>query len=177
MNKLDEAIRFAAERHKGQTRDGKAPLPYITHPIEVLTNLRYVGQVTDEDMLVAAVLHDLEEETQTTHEEILAAFGEQVAMLVNELTRVEPLDIEIASLRSEDIYELRTEYLLQGIEEMCDEAKAIKLADRLSNLREAKRTRSEMRVKRYKVQTKRILKLIPESVNPALWRAVRAELR
>lgn len=177
MSKLDAAIRFAAERHEGQWRDGEFPLPYITHPVEVLLNLRNVGQVTDEDMLVAAVLHDLQEETPTTNEEICSIFGNKAAILVSELTRVEPLEIEIASLRKEQIFELRTQYLLQGIEEMSIEAKAIKLADRLSNLREAKRTRSEGRVERYKVQTKRILKFIPESVNPALWRAVRAELR
>lgn len=176
MSKLDTAIRFAAERHEGQWRDGESPMPYITHPVEVLLNLRHVGKVTDDAILVAAVLHDLLEETQTTEAEIHELFGEKVAFLVNELTRAEPLEIEIASLRKEEIFELRTQYLLGEIEDMCPEAQTVKLADRLSNLREAKLTRSEKKLKRYHTQTERILEIIPESINPALWRAVRAEI-
>ncbi len=177
MSKLDAAIRFAAERHEGQWRDGEFPLPYITHPVEVLLNLRHVGKVTDEAVLLAAILHDLLEETTTTLAELAELFGDRTAELVRQVTRDEPTEVEVAGLSKDEIYELRTSRFLEEIARMSPDAQMVKLADRLSNLREAKRTRSEGRVERYKVQTKRILKFIPESVNPALWRAVRAELR
>ena len=176
MSKLGTAIRFAAERHEGQWRDGESPMPYITHPVEVLLNLRHVGKVTDEAVLLAAILHDLLEETTTTLAELAELFGDRTAELVRQVTRDEPTEAEVAGLSKDEIYELRTARFLEEIKQMCPEAQMVKLADRLSNLREAKLTRSEKRLKRYQAQTERILEIIPESVNPALWRAVRAEI-
>jgi (p)ppGpp synthase/HD superfamily hydrolase len=176
VSKLDTAIRFAAERHEGQWRDGESPMPYITHPVEVLLNLRHVGKVTDEAILLAAVLHDLLEETSTTLEELAELFGERTAELVRQVTRDEPTEAEVAGLSKDEIYELRTARFLEEIKRMSPEAQMVKLADRLSNLRAAKLTRSEKRLKRYRAQTERILEIIPESVNPPLWRAVRAEI-
>lgn len=176
MTLVDQAIQFAAARHAGQVRDGDFALPYITHPVEVLVNLRHVGRVTDEVMLATAVLHDLLEETNTTYEEILEAFGEDVAGLVQELTRDEPEEDELEGLDKDEIYELRTKRFLLEIERMSDRAQTIKLADRLSNLREAKRTRGEKQIKRYEKQTELILKRIDSSVNPRLWEAVKEQI-
>jgi (p)ppGpp synthase/HD superfamily hydrolase len=172
---LDRAIQFAATRHDGQVRDGEHALPYICHPIEVVIHLRHVGGVIDETSLAAAVLHDLLEETDTTIEDLEKEFGAAVSELVRQLTRVEPTPEETAGLSNEEIYNLRTARFLTEIQSMSAAAQCIKLADRLSNLREAKRTRSSKKIERYRKQTHRILEIIPRSVNPELWDAVNAE--
>lgn len=84
MALIDRAIAFAAAAHTDQRRkyDG---LPYITHPIHVMTILWDHG-VRDEGMLAAAVLHDVVEDTPATIEDISACFGCDVAELVDGLT-------------------------------------------------------------------------------------------
>lgn len=176
MKRLESSLTFAESAHRGQWRDGENPLPYFTHPIDVLCKCRYIGRVVDEDMLCAAVLHDILEETTQTEAEIQRLFGDSVANLVIELTRTEPSPRDIQGMTKLEIWELRSELLLAGIEKMSDQAKVIKLADRLSNLEEAQRTRSPKSLARYQVQSKRILRLIPKSVNPRLWSAVKALL-
>lgn len=173
MTKVDEAIRWAADLHSGQVRDGESALPYITHPIEVLIRLRWVGEVTEQDMLCAAVLHDTIEECGINPEEIEQRFGRRVRQLVEELTRQEPTEIEIANRDADEIYDLRSKMLLDGIAQMCPDAMAIKLSDRLSNLEEAVRVRAFKKLRRYVRQTDAILKTIPRSANEKLWRAVR----
>jgi len=83
---LLEAIRFSAEKHRHQRRKDDARSPYINHPIEVVQLLWDVGGVRDMDVLLAAVLHDTVEDTDTRPEEISAKFGETVLSLVMEVT-------------------------------------------------------------------------------------------
>ena len=59
---LLKALVFAAERHKDQTRKGKSNIPYINHPIEVAHVLSSFGE-TEYDLLIAAFLHDVIEDT------------------------------------------------------------------------------------------------------------------
>ena len=84
MSSVDSAIAFAATAHAGQVRkyDG---LPYVTHPIHVMMILHKAG-IKDEAMLVAAVLHDVVEDTPVSHMTITRRFGEDVGNLVYELT-------------------------------------------------------------------------------------------
>jgi len=177
FERLGRAVKWAAKLHLGQFREGPHSLPYITHPIEVLTNLRYVGGVTDEPMLITAVLHDTIEEGCTTETKIREKFGDEVGGLVKELTRYEPTAEEIKGMTSEQIWQMRSDLLLGEIAKMSDAAKAVKLADRLSNLREAYRSKSGKKLERYVRQTKKILGIVDESVNPLLWRQIRSELR
>lgn len=170
---LESTIEFAMHAHRGQVRDGEVPLPYITHPLDVLANLRYTGEVTDPDMLCAAVLHDVVEESGVGFEEIEEKFGTGVRELVQELTRYEPTDEEREGLTKDEIWELRSKLLLEEIEQMSPRAQAIKLADRLSNLNEATRAKVGKKLDRYNKQTAKILKIIPKSANPGLWEAVR----
>lgn len=86
MELVKRAARFAAERH-GKDLD-KAGLPVIRHPVRVMTALRKAGE-TDPEVLAAAVLHDVVEDTPTTLAEIEKEFGFRVAGLVKLLTRVE----------------------------------------------------------------------------------------
>lgn len=83
---LFEAIRFAAEKHRNQRRKDGEKSPYINHPIEVAQLLWKVGGVRDTDVLLAAVLHDTVEDTDTRPEEIRDRFGEKVMSLVLEVT-------------------------------------------------------------------------------------------
>lgn len=159
--------------HEGQVRDGECPLPYITHPLDVLANLRYTGEVTDPDMLCTAVLHDVVEESGVSFDEIEERFGAGVRELVQELTRYEPTEEERAGLSKDEIWELRSQLLLDEIAKMSPRAQAIKLADRLSNLNEATRAKVGKKLDRYNRQTAKILKIIPKGCNPGLWEAVR----
>lgn len=174
--RLDRAIQLAAKWHAGEERDGEHPLPYVTHPIEVLLNLRHVGGVTDEDMLCAAALHDVIEETDATLADIERAMGPSVRDLVQELTRREPGPEETQGLAKDQVWQLRADILLQEISKMSPKAQTIKLADRLANVREAKRTKTLKKTARYLHQTARILRVIPVTVNPSLWQAIRQEL-
>lgn len=82
---LDSAIAFAATAHAGQLRkfDG---LPYITHPIRVMTMLHQHAAAVSEDQLVAAILHDVVEDTPVDIKTIERRFGSTVASLVFDLT-------------------------------------------------------------------------------------------
>ncbi len=173
---LSKALQFAAEKHDGSYRDGENPLPYVTHPVEVCTLLRYIGKVTDEHMLCAAALHDTLEETDETAETLEAHFGKAVADLVVELTRHEPTAKETEGLSKDDIWLLRANMLLDEIRAMSTGAQQVKLADRLANLREARLTKTGEKLRRYERQSKKIIEIIPKSVNPGLWKAIASEL-
>lgn len=173
---LELAIEFAMSAHAGDFRDGAAPLPYVTHPVEVMSLLRYVGGVTDEDLLVVACLHDVVEESSCTIQSIESCFGPRVAAGVASLTRYEPTAEERTGLTEEQVWELRSSILIAEIGQMSEEIQTIKLADRLANIRQSKVTRKPKKLARYKRQTEEILRLIPKSVNPTLWQAVFDEL-
>jgi (p)ppGpp synthase/HD superfamily hydrolase len=175
-SKLQQAVLFATQSHFGDDREGPAPLPYITHPMEVLINLRYIGEVADEEMLCAAALHDVIEESSIKLGEIGQRFGSRVETLVKELTRREPTAEETSGLTKDEIWNLRAGILVEEIEAMSFDAKAIKLADRLANVREAKLVKKGKKLTRYLDQTKKILKVVDRTVNPNLWNAIQSEL-
>ncbi|RYG28710.1 bifunctional (p)ppGpp synthetase/guanosine-3',5'-bis(diphosphate) 3'-pyrophosphohydrolase [bacterium] len=174
--KVQEAIEFAAAKHRGTDRDGDDPLPYIVHPIEVLSFARLLGGITDEDLLTAAALHDTIEDTETTYEEIAVRFGSAVADHVQGLTREEPTEAQREGKSKDEIWMMRSEMLLAEIGRMPAAVLPIKLADRLSNVREGKKTKKGAKIERYLGQTRQILKIVPRGVNPALWDAIQAEL-
>ena len=172
MSLVHRAALFAAERHSGHNRDGQIPIPYIAHPLDVLNTLVYTGCIADEELHCVALLHDTLEDTNTTPEEIQSLFGTRVAQIVQELTRIEPTTEETAGLSEEEIYALRNRLFFEEIRAMSPEAQTIKLCDRISNLREARVSRPPRKLARYARQTFEILDIIPESVNPKLWRRV-----
>ncbi|MHB8637629.1 MAG: HD domain-containing protein [Fimbriimonadaceae bacterium] len=174
--RLHAALEFAVRAHAGQDREGHAPPPYVCHPVEVMLSLRYTGGVTDEDLLVVALLHDTLEATPATTSEVSVAFGPRVGALVQELTRAEPADDETAGMKKDEIWRLRAGMLLAEVERMSPDAQAVKLADRLSNVREARIAKSPEKFERYLGQTRRMLDLIPRKRNPGLWDAVAAEV-
>jgi guanosine-3',5'-bis(diphosphate) 3'-pyrophosphohydrolase len=122
---LLRAIEFAAEKHRGQRRKGVDASPYINHPIEVATMLANVAGVRDLAILVAAVLHDTIEDTHTSPEELEAAFGPEIRVLVLEVT-------DDKSLPKAERKRLQVEHAPQ----LSPSAKLIKLADKVSNVRD-----------------------------------------
>jgi guanosine-3',5'-bis(diphosphate) 3'-pyrophosphohydrolase len=83
---LLRAISFAADKHRFQTRKDSAGTPYINHPIEVALTLMDVGHETEPELLMAAILHDTIEDTETKPNEIQLHFGEKVLNIVMEVT-------------------------------------------------------------------------------------------
>lgn len=147
-------------------------MPYITHPVEVLTILRFIGGVTDDDLLCVAVLHDVIEETDVTLNQVKKRIGARVADLLMEVTREEPTAERVAGMTKDKIWTLRSGMLLSEISQMSIDAQQVKLADRLSNVRGAFQTKKGKRLKRYLDQTEEILKIIKREVNPGLWDAI-----
>ena len=82
--KLEQAIRAATIPHENQMRRGMVPLPYISHLMAVVLILR--DYTTDENTLVAALLHDTLEDTDYTYDELVEDFGGEVASIVATLT-------------------------------------------------------------------------------------------
>lgn len=83
---LLEAIAFAADKHRRQRRKDAEASPYINHVVCVSTVLAVEGDIDDEATLLAAILHDTVEDTQTTFSELEEHFGPEVTGLVRELT-------------------------------------------------------------------------------------------
>ena len=84
--RLLEAMYFAAEQHRDHRRKGQTAAPYINHPILVATQLARAGFGADEELLMAALLHDVIEDTETTRAELAQKFGETVAGVVMEVS-------------------------------------------------------------------------------------------
>jgi (p)ppGpp synthase/HD superfamily hydrolase len=122
--KLTEAYRFAADRHVGQRRKGEAAEPYVNHLTEVADLVARGTGGADVELVMAAVLHDTVEDTDTTFEEIAARFGPRVAGLVAEVTDDKTLPKEVRK-------RLQVEHAAHASQG----AKVIKLADKTSNLR------------------------------------------
>jgi len=80
MNKIQRAVLFATEKHKTQLRKG-TNIPYIVHPIGVMEILMHAG--ASNYAIVAGILHDTLEDTDTTYEELRKAFGKRIADIVH----------------------------------------------------------------------------------------------
>lgn len=124
MKRLLQAMSFSARKHADQRRKNSAATPYINHPIEVAEHLAIVGGIEDEDVIIAALLHDTVEDTETTRQEIAEEFGERVASLVMECTDDKTLE------KSE-----RKRLQVVHAPGKSPEAKSIKIADKTCNLR------------------------------------------
>jgi len=120
-----EALQFAAHKHRDQRRKGSHQAPYINHPIEVAALLATVGGVTDIVTLQAALLHDTIEDTQTTPEELQKEFGPGITSIVLEVTDNKMLKKHI-----------RKKMQIEHAARASREAKLVKLADKLCNLRD-----------------------------------------
>jgi len=120
-----KALDFAAHKHTRQRRKDAESSPYINHPIALAHVLTNEGNIDDINVLCAAILHDTIEDTHTSFIELVENFGEPIALIVNEVT-------DDKSLPKAERKRLQIEHAPH----LSYEAKLIKLADKIANLRD-----------------------------------------
>jgi len=125
MNNLLRAIAFAADKHRNQRRKDHEASPYINHPITLANVLANEAGVEDERVLMAAVLHDTIEDTETTEQDLLLLFSKDVADIVMEVT-------DDKTLPKAERKRLQVEHAAH----ISHRAKLVKLADKICNLRD-----------------------------------------
>ena len=127
ISMVEKAYRVAAEAHKDQKR--KSGEPYIIHPLCVAIILADLEM--DKETIVAAILHDVVEDTVMTLDELTKEFGSEVALLVDGVTKLTQLSW------SADKVEIQAENLRKMFLAMAKDIRVIliKLADRLHNMR------------------------------------------
>lgn len=118
------AAQFAAEKHAKQRRKGASAEPYVNHVIEVAHLVSTALSTPDANLIAAALLHDVIEDTAVTAPELSEAFGPDVTALVLEMT-------DDKSLPKAERKRLQIEHASH----LTPRAQVIKLADKISNLR------------------------------------------
>ena len=123
-----KALSFAAEKHRDQRRKDHHGSPYINHPIALSRVLCEEAGVTDTDTLCAALLHDTVEDTDTDPEELEAEFGPLIRAIVMEVTD----DKRLPKAERKRLQILHARIISR-------QAKLVKLADKICNLRDVDR--------------------------------------
>jgi len=116
------ALEQARADHAGQVRNGSQGMPYIEHPITVAARLEELGH--RDEVLAAALLHDVVEDSETDLDELREKFGEEVAGLVGAMTDDETIDS----------YRERKAEHRERVAAADGEAMAIYAADKLTNV-------------------------------------------
>ena len=122
---LLKALAFAAHKHRDQRRKDAEASPYINHPIALADVLVNEGGITDPEILSAALLHDTVEDTATTLTELRRAFGSRIARIVSEVT-----DDKRLSKATRKSLQIKHASMISP------EAKLVKLADKICNIRD-----------------------------------------
>jgi (p)ppGpp synthase/HD superfamily hydrolase len=126
---LTRAYHFAAVKHVGQQRKGKAGEPYVNHLTEVAELVARATGGGDIDLLMAAVLHDVLEDTVVTQQELAKEFGARVAGIVAEVSDDKTLP------KAE-----RKRLQIAHAPHISPQAKTVKLADKIANLHALKKS-------------------------------------
>ena len=125
VQKILSAYEFGAAAHRGQTR--RSGEPYITHPVAVAHELAEMH--LDSEAICAAILHDVVEDTPATLEEIKEKFGEEVALIVDGVSKLDQIQFRS---RAEAQAESFRKMMLAMIEDI--RVILVKLSDRLHNM-------------------------------------------
>ena len=121
--RLLQAVRFAAEQHRDHRRKGNIAAPYINHPIAVAEQLAQAGLEDNTELLMAAVLHDVIEDTETAPEELEERFGAKVMQIVLEVSDDKNLEAKQRKIQ-----------VVHHIAGKSTEARLIKLSDLIANV-------------------------------------------
>lgn len=160
LAKLLEAAYFAAKKHRDQRRKDAEASPYINHPLAVANVLASEAGINDETILIAALLHDTVEDTETTFEELQEHFGVDVGQLVEEVTDDKRLPKAV-----------RKELQIKHAPRASKGARQLKIADKICNVRDIASSPpanwSEERKVEYLEWATRVVKGC-RGVNPAL---------
>lgn len=119
--RLERAIRLAMRAHEGQVRKADPEIPYATHPVHVAFLVRAAGG--DEDTVLAALLHDLLEDTVVTPEDLEDGFGPRVMAIVQEVSEDKTLP-----------WQTRKAGMVEHLRDASPEACLVAAADKLHNL-------------------------------------------
>lgn len=122
---LLKALNFAALKHRDQRRKDVEASPYINHPISLASILCNEAHVTDINVICSALLHDTIEDTATVPQELMQEFGQAIHDIVMEVT-------DDKSLPKAERKRLQIEHAAHA----SDQAKLVKLADKISNVRD-----------------------------------------
>ncbi len=125
LAKVMDAAVYAALKHQYQRRAGYDKLPYMNHLLKVANALIQIGQERDEALLLAAILHDVLEDTDATHEELALRFGQEAADIVLELTD----DMSIP-------YMERKWLQVEKAGQLSEKARKIRIVDKATNIRD-----------------------------------------
>lgn len=125
LGQFIKALHFAAVKHRDQRRKGSAASPYINHPIDLAHILWNEAGERDLNAVLAAILHDTVEDTDTTPDEIEAHFGRRIREIVEELTDDKSLPKQV-----------RKDLQIRHAARKSTPAKRAKMADKISNVRE-----------------------------------------
>jgi len=123
---LIKALNFAADKHRNQRRKNVDAFPYINHPISLVNILCNEAHITDITVICGALLHDTVEDTETTAEELAIEFGREISTVV----------MEVTDDRSIETRQKRKQLQVEHASQISDQAKLLKLADKISNLRD-----------------------------------------
>ncbi len=140
---IQKAYNTAAEAHKNQLR--KSGEPYIIHPLNVAIILAELE--LDKETIVAGILHDVVEDTIMTEEDLKREFGDDVALLVDGVTKLEKIPLSAGVDQPDDKLEMQAENLRKMFLAMAKDIRVIliKLADRLHNMRTLQYKKPESR--------------------------------
>ena len=128
---LDRAIIFAVKAHHNTERRGKG-FPYIVHPLEAM---EIVATITpDQELLAAAALHDVIEDTEVTVDELREMFGERIARLVH--AESDQIDgVLFDGQNEEETWHARKQAAIDRLAAAPLDAKIVAMGDKLSNMR------------------------------------------
>ena len=123
--RLKEALYFAAEKHNGQYRKGDRKIPYLVHPVLVAFG---VSEYTDdEDIVIAALLHDVVEDCNVSSSKLADMFGKRVATIVDE--------VSAPKHERNTAWRKRKQYFLDKIADVSREAMIVAGVDKMTNMK------------------------------------------
>jgi GTP diphosphokinase / guanosine-3',5'-bis(diphosphate) 3'-diphosphatase len=126
LAQVDKAIEFSAKAHEGQKR--KSGEPYLIHPLEVAKILTQLKM--DNASIIAAILHDTIEDTTVTKDDIIKDFGDEVAEIVDGVTKISKIIFTSQQDRQAENYRKMILAMSKDIRVIM-----VKLSDRLNNMR------------------------------------------